>query len=223
MAAVIPAPSAKGPRRQFKIERLLFSRFSCDIFQSRVAAPAAGLFAKRARPPFLLRFCVYSRDIPSRIIPNASLLCSTAIGFRVRDRPSFRRRLFPGLCPRRDRERIRKNEKRISLFSLHFLFHRYPLNEFLFYPHIHHFAWNILRSYGSGWLLFRVNIDRGYISSVVVFNNLFDNINDDTICIHLFSTTLVSGSSMKSWIYLILIIYHHLSSYLIRIGSVNIK
>lgn len=212
MAVVIPAPSAKGPRRQFKIERLLFSRFSCDIFQSRRGA-GRRVIRQESTIPFLLRFCIYSRDISSRII----LLRSTAIGFRVRDR----RRLFPG-------EGFRFNEKgftkmkNVSLFSLPILlFTVIHLTSFCF---IRTFTISLEISYGPMGVvdLFPVNIDRiEYISSVVVFNYLFNNINDYIICIHLFSTILTSWNIYE--IIIDIFNYHHLSLYLIRIGGVNIK
>lgn len=101
MAAVIPAPSAKGPRQQFKIDVCaLFTRYF-----SISASPTIRLFAESALfahplppplpsppdPPSLRtaeRFCVYSADRNARaarrfrhIIPNASLSFNRVLRF----------------------------------------------------------------------------------------------------------------------------------------------
>lgn len=126
MAAVIPAPLAKGPRRQFKIERLLFSRFSCDIFQSRRGADSRVIrpTSKRARFPFLPRFLrVYSRH---PVTYNSERVALTPNRNRLsRPRSSIAsEESFPGPepSPSIQRERIHENEKRISPFLSPFSF-----------------------------------------------------------------------------------------------------
>lgn len=181
MAAVIPAPSAKGPRRQFKIERLLFSRFSCDIFQSRRGAGKIGVVrqesATPASPSFLHLFARYPVAYNSE---NASLLCSTAIA----------------TCPRRDRERIRENEKRISPSFLSIFFSTViHLTSFCF---IRTFTISLEIPYGP------MGVADFYFESILITDTyhqllyliIYSITNDDTICILPFSTTLASGSSI---------------------------